>query len=201
MIKPVRMTDVSAVVREHKLPSIATNDDTRTAAVAAILRDSEQGVQVLFMRRAKREGDPWSGHMAFPGGHSDTEDASLVHTAIRETREEIGLDLNLHGELLGFLDNTRPTLNSERLNMMVVSYVFAVQGEHSFQLNNDEADEVMWGSLNDMLAGKNHTTHSFHIGKVAHRYPGFDLNGNVIWGLTYRMVGRLLELLRPGWQP
>ena len=68
---------------------------TREAAVAAILRPGPQP-EMLFILRASKDGDPWSGHMAFPGGHRESSDASLRATAERETWEEIGLDLTQH---------------------------------------------------------------------------------------------------------
>ena len=75
-------------------------DGTREAAVAAILRPGDH-TEALFILRASREGDPWSGQMAFPGGHKDPEDISIRHTAERETWEEIGLDLSRHARHLG----------------------------------------------------------------------------------------------------
>ena len=73
---------------------------SRRAAVAAIFTPQ---LDLLFMERAKVEGDPWSGHIAFPGGHEEDQDDSSLHTAMRETHEELGLDLS-GAEVLGSLD-------------------------------------------------------------------------------------------------
>src|SRR5262245_34151321 len=71
------------------------------AAVAAILLPRDDTFEILLIRRAERPTDLWSGHMAFPGGRRSPEDRDLLATAVRETEEEVGLDLARHGELVG----------------------------------------------------------------------------------------------------
>ena len=61
------------------------------AAVSLLLRPSGDGLKFLAIKRAESEGDPWSGHMALPGGRRDAEDEDLWVTAVRETWEETGL--------------------------------------------------------------------------------------------------------------
>ena len=78
------------------------------AAVSAVLRPGQSGLEGLLIRRAKRDGAPWSGHMAFPGGRSEDHDRDLLETAVREPREEIGLDLRERAQVLGRLDDIVP---------------------------------------------------------------------------------------------
>src|SRR5262245_51926666 len=77
------------------------------AAVALILVPGHTGLETLFIRRAVRVGDPWSGQVGLPGGRRDPADVDLEHTAIRETREELAVDLGL-AERLGPLDDLSP---------------------------------------------------------------------------------------------
>lgn len=196
----MHLSDIALAVADRKPVMPPADAHTRKAAVAAILREVAAGIEVLLIRRAEREGDPWSGHMAFPGGHCDAGDINLAHTAIRETKEEIGLDLKTCGRLLGPLDISRPTLARDRLNIMVASYVFAVQGEHEFQLSH-EVDEAIWTPLNDMIEGKLHTVYQPIWSHATDGWPGFDLDGRIIWGLTYRMLGTLFDLLQLDWRP
>src|SRR5438309_7665496 len=77
------------------------------AAVAVILHDGDEGLEALFIHRAVRAGDTWSGQIAFPGGRRDPGDVDLLATAIRETGEEVGVDLS-GAERLGVLDDLYP---------------------------------------------------------------------------------------------
>src|ERR1051325_11730487 len=78
------------------------------AAVALILRSNAGAAELLMIKRAIRESDHWSGHLALPGGRWQSNDSDLLATAIRETGEEIGMDLSDGGEVLGELDTLRP---------------------------------------------------------------------------------------------
>ena len=93
------------------------------AAVAAVLRDTSSGVEVLLIRRAEHPGDPWSGHMALPGGRQDPDDPDLLHTAMRETSEELGLVLD-PSQVIGPLDDLEAVARGRRVGMVVRPFVF-----------------------------------------------------------------------------
>src|SRR5579863_6444108 len=76
---------------------------SETAAVAVVVRDTEEGDEVLLIKRAERDGDPWSGHIALPGGRVQKQDESFKATAVRETREEVGVDLDANASFLGYM--------------------------------------------------------------------------------------------------
>ena len=92
-------------------PAAAMEPGVRLAGVCAVLREVPGDVEVLVIRRGEREGDPWSGHMALPGGRFEPEDLSVYTTAVRETHEEVGIDLSDADKQKLFYDNARRILN------------------------------------------------------------------------------------------
>jgi 8-oxo-dGTP pyrophosphatase MutT (NUDIX family) len=168
----------------------------RKAAVAAILRPSVNGAnetEVLLIRRAEREGDPWSGHMAFPGGHQEADDPSSFHTAQRETLEEVGLDLSRH-EYLGQLDELPATIRAVRVGISIAPHVFALRGEANLRPNYEVA-EIVWGELGPMARGEVDAVKDWTLEGQSHRAPGFRVGGHVVWGLTHRMLLSLFDVL------
>ena len=121
----------------------------RCAAVSVLLADGPRGVELLLIRRAIRPSDPWSGHMALPGGHQEAQDASLLETAVRETREEIGLDLSRDAELLGALDDVAPVAP---VRILVRPFVFALAGVPPLSAS-PEVDQVVWANLGELASG------------------------------------------------
>jgi 8-oxo-dGTP pyrophosphatase MutT (NUDIX family) len=172
----------------------------RQAAVAAILRGAGADTEVLLIRRAEHPGDPWSGHMAFPGGHVEAGETSLA-AAQRETREEIGLDLASHGQLIGTLAQTRAVARGRRLDLAITPHVFELVREPRGFVPNHEVAEVLWAPLGPMLTGIARTWLEYEHEGSAQRYPGWDVQGRIVWGLTYRMLGTLFERVHPGWTP
>jgi 8-oxo-dGTP pyrophosphatase MutT (NUDIX family) len=159
------------------------------AAVAAVLRP---GPDLLFIQRAEQEGDPWSGHIAFPGGRSGAGDRSHLDTAIRETWEEVGLDLRSDGRLLARLPPLRPLILPTRL--AVHPFVFAL--EASLPLRpNDEVASLHWISLERLLAGEGRGEMTLDWHGHSLRVPCVRLDGRCVWGMTLRMVDELLERL------
>ncbi len=161
------------------------------AAVATILRQLDRGPEVLLIRRAEHERDPWSGHMAFPGGRHDPGDSNLEHTAVRETVEEVGLDLGAHGELLTRLDDV-PTHTT---GLVVRPFVWAVPDPPGL-VPNEEVDEVHWVELASLMRGERDTTFELDWKGERLRFPAYRVEDRVVWGLTYRMLQILFAHLR-----
>lgn len=160
----------------------------RCASVAAVLLPEDR---LLLMRRSDRDGDPWSGHVAFPGGRRDPEDPTTLATAIRETREELGLDLN-DAEILGALSDvvTAPHLPS----MIVRPWVFRVDARPDLHPNHEVAS-VHTLSLDDLIRGVGRTTFDYRWRNTVLRLPCVDFDGVRLWGMTLGMVDDLVRRL------
>jgi 8-oxo-dGTP pyrophosphatase MutT (NUDIX family) len=167
------------------------------AAVAAVLREAGYGLELLFVRRAEDPNDRWSGQMAFPGGRSEPGDLDLVATAVRETAEEIGLDLRAQGELLGGLDEVHALARGRPVDLSIAPYVFRLRGKAHLTLS-PEITSLHWLPLDDLLGERHRATFEYvHEGTVL-RLPCLRVGEVVIWGLTFRMFTSLRDALVPG---
>jgi 8-oxo-dGTP pyrophosphatase MutT (NUDIX family) len=165
----------------------------RRAAVAGVLRETGDSAEMLFILRAEHPGDPWSGQMAWPGGRIDPGDAGPLVTAVRETREELALNLERDAELLGTLSEVRTHLRRGPGPLSVVPFVFALRGEPTL-VPNREVQEAFWVPLSFFLTGRNRGRFVWTGRGVPLVMPCYRYNGRVIWGLTLRMLDELLSL-------
>lgn len=168
----------------------------KAAAVGAIFRDGKRGLEVLLIRRAERHGDPWSGHMAFPGGRRDAVDPDLFATSLRETREEIGLDLAKSAAVIGMLENQSATTRARETGMWIRPYVFRlVEGDAPLELNN-EVTETIWAPMGPLMAGECASSIDVTFENVGYTLPAYDVDGRIVWGITYRMLEQIIARLR-----
>ncbi len=163
----------------------------RRAAVALVLAPSAtfstSALSVLLVRRTEREGDPWSGHMALPGGHAHPEDEDLLQTARRETLEEVGIDLS-DAELLGRLDDVSPMRSSD---LTVSPFVFGVTADRTATLSNEVA-EVLWVPLDALASDALRSTREVEVRGATLRVPAYVIEERVVWGMTFHLLERFL---------
>ena len=157
------------------------------AAVALIFREHEGTLQLLLVKRAIVEGDPWSGDMAFPGGKRMKEDHSIMDTVVREVQEETGIDLRAcrHLGSMGTVYSTvRPTLG-------VLPLAFLRDSDSEIRMN-EELVSYQWVDLKRLQASRGRAT------VKGRDVPAYLIAGEVVWGLTYRIIERLLEIIGQG---
>jgi 8-oxo-dGTP pyrophosphatase MutT (NUDIX family) len=162
------------------------------ASVALVLR-ARDPLELLLIKRAQSERDPWSGHMALPGGRRDESDGDLLRTAVRETREETGVDLEHGGKPLGRLEDVTPS--SPRLPKLTITpYVFGVPATVEARVASREVERVCWVTLSHLGEPATRSEIGIPLPGGTRSFPSFLVEGEHVWGLTYRILERFLQL-------
>lgn len=192
-----RLTAALAAALASRPPLRAPPESGSRAAVALLLRPGGDGLELLLIRRAERPGDPWSGHMALPGGRHQPDDADLAATAARETREEVGIDVARDGRLLGELDELAP--RSARIPSIVVSpFVYAVEAGAEARPDPREVQAALWVPAGELVHPDAATEYLHDLAEGGTlSFPAYDARGSVVWGMTHRILAGFLELYAP----
>jgi 8-oxo-dGTP pyrophosphatase MutT (NUDIX family) len=160
------------------------------AAVALILTPSPDSI--LLIRRAERSGDPWGGHMALPGGRQETEDESLLATAIRETKEEVGIQLDPE-QLFGTLEDVIPR-TPVLPPIGVRPFVFFASSRPELTVNSEVA-AATWVTLDHLLLPATHHSVQLNVGGESRIVLAYELDSGIVWGMTERMLTSLFRQL------
>ncbi|MEM7099497.1 MAG: CoA pyrophosphatase [Pseudomonadota bacterium] len=197
------LAQIETALANHDPEQVTPKATTRQAAVAIVMRENVlpndlTRPEMLFIKRAEKEGDPWSGHMAFPGGHMEADDPSLQHAAMRETLEEIGLDLT-HAHYLGALSHQHAQPRGRVLDMLIAPHAFVIKGDPEFSPNY-EVDEVVWTAMDPMVRNEIHDTETKPMAGTPTVFNGYRLErGHFVWGLTYRILQTFFITIDPSW--
>jgi 8-oxo-dGTP pyrophosphatase MutT (NUDIX family) len=155
------------------------------AATALVVVPGAAGPDVAFIQRPERAGDRWSGQVALPGGKRDPEDADAIGTAVRETREEVGVDLP---EPVGRLDDVKGRVHAG----IVATYVFALDDRPELRPDPAEVQAAVWVPLRTLLSAE--AAFRYTWGRIG-RFPAIRHEDFVIWGLTHRILGSFAKAL------
>ena len=183
--------DIARILSRHE-PLLLDADERIQAAVAFIIREERDGIRVLFVERAARAGDPWSGDIGFPGGRVEESDGDPRHAAEREAREEIDLDLD-GARYLGRLSD----IVGAHLPVQVACFVYGVEDPPPLRLS-DELRDAFWVPLAELTAPQRHVMAEVGFGGETFERPAIRLPATgkpVLWGITYRLVMEFLRLL------
>jgi 8-oxo-dGTP pyrophosphatase MutT (NUDIX family) len=169
-------------------------DPVRRAAVALLLRlGTAEELELLLIKRATYASDPWSGHVALPGGRQEPADPTLLHTAIRETREEVGVDISGHGTMLGVLDELGPS--TPRLPpLTILPHVAAVERDLPLTLSREVAD-AFWVPLSRLRDPAASREVDLDLATGVMRVRSLSYKEHIIWGLTERILRQFFAIL------
>lgn len=176
--RPARTIDVGPVVRK--------------AAILLCLRAREDDeFELLMIKRADAEGDPWSGHIACPGGRMEPGDRDLAVTAVRETWEETGIDVSRDGRLLGQLDDLAP--RSPALPTIVIRpYVALVRADVEI-VPSREVASAFWVPLRALRTQGSWGLGLVHARNGRRNVSVFRHGEHTVWGLTERVLRQFLD--------
>ena len=173
---------------------------SKRSAVAIVLdKHASTDASILMIKRAEHKGDPWSGHMAFPGGRCEAFDKNGLATAKREMHEEVGFDIDdaghrlLKGEWLGRLSDISTSRRITPRTMVVTPYVFSV-AEKPLLEENYEVAETVWIPLSYFSDINNRSIHSIEYEQRKINLPCYRYDGKVIWGMSLSMIDEILRL-------
>ena len=182
---------VLSVLRPREIP---LRRAMARSAVALIERQHENGEPaLLFIQRARRAGDPWSGDMGFPGGRMQPEDSEPRQAAIRETLEETGLNLEQHGRLRCRLSDRLTRQHSRWRPMVVTPYLFAWSGSPEVVLNH-EVEAAVWVPRRVLESAEYRSIRIFPTPLGNLKLPCCRYEGYCIWGLSFSLLEEYLKL-------
>lgn len=186
---------VRAALAAHPAAVARDEEGVRRAAVALIFRlaEDDDAVELLLIKRAEYPGDPWSGQIAFPGGREEPADGSLAATAIRETREETGIDLDNDGMILGTLDDLRP-LRAGLPAIAVRPFVVILDAREPLELSAEVA-LAFWVPFGELARTDSWQSDTVFARGVQINARVFRHHDHVVWGMTERIMTQLLTLL------
>lgn len=166
-------------------------------AVVAIIIKNTAPYSVCFIERTKRVGDPWSGHVSLPGGKISEDDNTLVDGVIRETTEEIGVNLK-NESMIGNLGAIEAPNNLSGKSFHIIPFIFLIsdaEASTAFIASKNEVQSFFWVPLELIYREKGLTTIEY-AGVRRKTYPAIPYQQYFIWGLTLRVLRIFNSMLR-----
>tara|TARA_Y100001970_G_C14101001_1_gene785473 strand:+ start:460 stop:1077 length:618 start_codon:yes stop_codon:yes gene_type:complete len=175
---------------------IARDNNSILSSVAIIIRNHEEIYEILFIKRSEREYDNFSGHMAFPGGINEKIDKTGLDTSIRETYEEIGIDLKKDGLFLGQFSDYRP-VNPKSNHLIVSPYIFFLKNPTvKINLNQEEVVDTVWIDLKILLELSINSKRTTEKYNQEYQDYVFNYKGYNIWGMTGKILYMFINELK-----
>lgn len=202
LFKEIANAGIEDIVGFERAKKIISRSWTRRAAVSMVFDSNNvEQASLLMIQRAKHQNDPWSGHMAFPGGRQEKIDRDTLETAKREMFEEVGYNIDssegrtTNGKLLGRLSDINASLKGAPIKLVVTPYVFSIDERPEFRANYEVAD-LVWIPLSQFSDFSQRKRFSFTFGSRKFERPCYQLTDDQkVWGLSLAMIDELLVRL------
>jgi 8-oxo-dGTP pyrophosphatase MutT (NUDIX family) len=190
-----KLAKVEAAIQAHRPLVVTLEGSPMRAAVAMTLDPRQDDLYCFFIHRADVQGDPWSGHIAFPGGRKDDGDPDMLATVYREVREEVGVDLERSARLLGPLDEIQGVARGQQLPMVISPFLFVLREPVTPVPDAREVQSMLWVPVSFLEDSANESIVEHRINQQRLRLPAYIYQDRTIWGLTFRMVKNFLDVL------
>jgi 8-oxo-dGTP pyrophosphatase MutT (NUDIX family) len=190
---PLDLAQIRARIEVHRPALVMPAEEPPVLAAVALVFHQPRGgePELLFIERARKDSDPWSGQMAFPGGRRDPADPDIAATAAREAFEEVGVELE---RPFGRLDDFSGTRNPRVPAMVISPFVYEAR-ERPRLLPNEEVQSTVWIPVPWILHPDSSYDYRFERAEFTGTFPAIRYDRYTVWGLTYRILGNLFSVL------
>jgi 8-oxo-dGTP pyrophosphatase MutT (NUDIX family) len=191
---PFSLEQIREALSRHQPTLVAREPDHAEAAVALVLAGVGNDLSLAAIRRAEHPLDPWSGHMALPGGRASAEDSGARAVAERETLEEVGLALH-ESHWIGPLSHVVVRLEAPDRRMILSPFVYYLGEELPPFAASDEVAEAYWIPLSHLWDPRNASRFVWERNGARLLYPAIRFRDSAIWGLTFRVLTLFSDVL------
>jgi 8-oxo-dGTP pyrophosphatase MutT (NUDIX family) len=192
---PVPLDQIRQALARHQPKLLPREPGCSEAAVALVLAGPADDLHLCFIRRAEHPLDPWSGHMALPGGRACDDDPSPRHVAERETLEEVGLAIG-EEHWMGALSDVFVRIGGGPRTMVLSAWVYYLGEELApMVIADEEVAEAFWIPLSHLWDPGNAGSLEWERGGKNLLYPAIRFQGHAIWGLTFRVLTLFSDVL------
>jgi 8-oxo-dGTP pyrophosphatase MutT (NUDIX family) len=179
---------ISRALKSRQCNRVA-DESAVPSAVLLLLFQIEKAYHILFTKRSNKVAFH-KGEVSFPGGAVDPGDCDLLHTALRESNEEVGIKSD-DVRILGRLDDMLTTTTG----FVITPYVGVIPYPYPFQVNSDEIAKLIFVPLQMLEERFRCDKPAGNSGKDSSSDPSFHYQDDVIWGATARILRQFMDLV------
>ena len=180
------------ILARREKERIADPEQTPAAVLVPIYKKDGR-YHILFIKRTEWV-EKHKGEISFPGGTYETQDETLLDTALRESAEEINLNPD-DVEILGEMEN----VSSAKTNYAITPFLAAIPWPYEFKVDGHETEEIIEAPIATLMEiGRSRQVSRGGETVTAYRY---NYQGRLIWGATARILAEFLDIFSQAMRP